>query len=264
MPQGFIKENKEASQENAIASFGGFMITLEKNTKILFSGDSITDGGRSRNMDLNHYLGHGYQYILSGKLGVDNIDKNLKFINKGYSGGGISTVYNTWYSDCLKLRPDIISILIGINDVLGSTGEVSELNIKRFENIYSMMLSDTRDFLPQAKIILCEPFYINAKLHEEYLSGAPHIECEPKFIPLNIVETEDMIKNREKEVKEIQKITKDLAEKFNCIFVPLQKIFEENVKKTGVEYLLWDGFHPTVIGHELIARQWYKSVEKAL
>ena len=69
------------------------MITVKENTTFLFAGDSTTDGGRSRNMDLNHNLGHGYQYIVSSRIAADIIVKKSKFVNKGFGGGGINALY---------------------------------------------------------------------------------------------------------------------------------------------------------------------------
>ena len=94
------------------------MIKLKENDVILFQGDSITDGNRGRNSDLNHVHGHSYQYMIAAELGADNIDKSVEFINRGISGNRISDLYGRWKEDCLNLKPTVLSILIGVNDMI--------------------------------------------------------------------------------------------------------------------------------------------------
>lgn len=239
------------------------MINLKNNSKILFAGDSITDGGRSRNMDLNHNLGHGYQYIIASKLACENIDKTPKFINKGFSGWGINALYEVWYEQVLKLKPDVISIYIGINDMHKSTESLSALNIKRYESVYDMLLSDTISFLPDVKLILTEPIYAVTKHTKDYVTYSPHVLCEKEFVPLNISESIEEKEFRRKEIVHFQSAVKNLAEKYNAVFVPLQSEFDKYLENCETEYLLWDGVHPTVVGHGIIAKQWYDTVEKS-
>src|SRR3954470_9511655 len=82
----------------------------------LFQGDSITDGNRTRNNDWNHVMGHGYQYIIASKLWYDLPKKGLHFFNRGVSGNKVTDLAARWQQDTLELKPDILSILIGIND----------------------------------------------------------------------------------------------------------------------------------------------------
>lgn len=108
---------------------------------ILFQGDSITDGNRLRDneWDLNHQMGHGYAYIVNSTLGTKYPEKNLKFVNKGISGNKISDLSARWREDTLRIKPDILSILIGINDCeqvrLGGNGS----DAVRFEDRKSVV-----------------------------------------------------------------------------------------------------------------------------
>lgn len=86
-------------------------------TRILFQGDSITDGNRGRNADPNHILGHGYQFIIAARYGADFAERNLVFLNRGISGNKVSDLARRWTPDTLELRPDLLSILIGVNDL---------------------------------------------------------------------------------------------------------------------------------------------------
>src|SRR5438309_5573906 len=90
------------------------------NYTFLFLGDSITDGNRSRNNDWNHVMGHGYQYIIASKLWYDFPKKDFHFFNRGISGNKVPDLAARWQQDTLDLKPDLLSILIGINDTSAS------------------------------------------------------------------------------------------------------------------------------------------------
>ena len=88
-----------------------------ENFIFLFQGDSITDGNRSRNNDWNHVMGHGYQYIIASKLWYEFPQKHFHFFNRGVSGNRVMDLAARWQTDTIDLKPDLLSILIGINDV---------------------------------------------------------------------------------------------------------------------------------------------------
>src|SRR4051812_48620278 len=82
------------------------------NARILFQGDSITDGNRGRTSDPNHILGHGYQFIIAAKYGAAYAEKELVFLNRGVSGNTVPDLERRWQTDTLDLKPDVLSILI--------------------------------------------------------------------------------------------------------------------------------------------------------
>src|SRR3982751_3727560 len=84
--------------------------------RVLFQGDSITDGNRGRSEDPNHILGHGYAFIIAAKYGDVYAERNLVFINRGISGNKVSDLAKRWQKDTIDLKPDVLSILIGVND----------------------------------------------------------------------------------------------------------------------------------------------------
>ena len=239
------------------------MIKLKKNAIVLFAGDSITDGGRSRNMDLNHHLGHGYQYMLSSRMSLENIDATPKFINKGFSGGGINMLYEVWYEQVLKYKPDVISIYIGVNDLFKSINGLTEANVNRYEQVYDLLISDTVNFLPDVKLVLVEPIFAITYNTKNYVEYSPHILCEKEFIPLNISDSEQKKKTYRAEIAKFQEVVKKLSKKYGAVFVPLQDEFDKYLEKCQTEYLLWDGVHPTIAGHGIIAKQWYRCVDEA-
>lgn len=205
--------------------------------RILFQGDSITDGGRSRNEDLNHVMGHGYAYLVASRLGADYPGKNYTFLNRGVSGNRVVDLYARWKEDALNLRPDVLSILVGVNDVRSEFVRQSGVPADRYERTYRLLLEDTKIELPECKLVVCEPFALPSEGLQAYW--------------------EDM----KTELGKRQKIVKKLAEEYEAAFIPLQEEFLKVCEAAPVEYWLWDGFHPTPAGHELIAREWVKAVQ---
>ncbi|MBD8841204.1 MULTISPECIES: SGNH/GDSL hydrolase family protein [unclassified Paenibacillus] len=206
---------------------------------ILFQGDSITDGGRSRNDDPNHFLGHGYAYLISSKLGMELAGKHKTFYNRGISGDRASDLYARWNEDTISLKPDLISILIGVNDAWRTmNGEPSGVT-DRFGRAYRHLLEETREVMPDTGLILMEPFILR--------TGA----------------TAEKWEAWEAYIGQYQKLAQGLAEEFGAVWVPLQQTFNDALKQADAAYWLWDGVHPTAAGHELIARQWLSVVQNS-
>ena len=215
------------------------MFRLKDNDVILFQGDSITDGNRGRNEDLNHIHGHGYQYIIASEMYADNFDKHFEVINRGISGNRISDLYGRWREDCLNLNPTVLSILIGINDCSALYQWKHASSPDRFKKIYRLLLDEMREQNPDVLLVIMEPFFGVSK-------DEPYNEYMQKHIGAYAA------------------ATKEIAEEYGAVFVPLQDLFDEYAKNTDVFRLLWDGVHPTTGGHQLIARRWKECVEKHL
>lgn len=215
------------------------MLKLKENDVILFQGDSITDGNRGRNSDLNHVHGHGYQYIIAAELTADNIGKNVEFINRGISGNRIADLYGRWVEDCLNLKPTILSILIGINDIIFNWEHKSGSDPERYEKIYRYLLDEVKKQNPDTLIVIMEPFFGEKK--EEELNT--------------------FFKER---IGGYAEAAKKIAEEYGAVFVPLQDMIDSYKEKTDIYNILWDGVHPTTCGHELIARRWKECVKPAL
>ena len=174
-----------------------FMPAFADGATILFQGDSITDGNRGRTTDPNHILGHGYQFIISARFGADLAERHLAFINRGVSGNKVSDLQRRWQKDTIGLNPDLLSILIGVND-LGS-GVTAEL----FEQQYDQLLADTVAALPHVKLVLCEPF------------GLP------------VGKKKDIWDTYRPELESRQAAVARLAEKHHAAIVHFQKIFDD-------------------------------------
>lgn len=215
------------------------MFNLKENDIILFQGDSITDGNRGRSKDLNHIHGHGYQYILASEMYVDNLNKNIEVINRGISGNRISDLHARWKEDCVDLKPTVLSILIGINDLNyhfeTGTDPTPEKYSEAFRNILDQALGQNPDLF----VVIMEPFF-----------GVSENKKFSNFMQANIGSYADAARK--------------IADEYNAVFVPLQDMFDNYSKETDVFNLLWDGVHPTTGGHQLIVRRWKECVEEKI
>ncbi|MEP7317282.1 MAG: SGNH/GDSL hydrolase family protein [Panacibacter sp.] len=211
-----------------------------KGFTFLFQGDSITDGNRTRNNDWNHVMGHGYAYLISCRLWYDHFEKDFHFFNRGVSGNKVTDLAARWQTDTLDVKPDVLSILVGVNDANSIIDNHDVVTATVFEETLRSLLKQTKEQLPKIKIVLCEPF----------------------LLPVGRVKNNWDAWNTE--IKKRQEIVQKTALEFNIIYVPLQDEFNNALKKAPDEYWIWDGIHPMPAGHELIARKWIKTVAKEL
>ncbi len=196
---------------------------FQENSIVLFQGDSITDCGRSR--DDADDLGDGYVNLIAEILSDRYSQYNIKFLNRGISGDRTRDLLLRWDMDCINVRPDILSILIGVNDTLSTSSW-------QFEDEYRMLLKRAKEVL-NTKIILCGPFLL--------------------------LEGDNVYRN---DLNPKIEIVHKLSEEFSALLLPLDKIFRESCSLHPPEYWAPDGVHPTPAGHTLIAKSWIEYVEK--
>ncbi|MDD5698839.1 MAG: SGNH/GDSL hydrolase family protein [Victivallaceae bacterium] len=200
--------------------------------RILFQGDSITDCGRHREaVNPNVGLGAGYAMLAAGRLLADRPDKNIRVFNRGISGNRVVDLYARWKIDALNLKPDLLSILIGVNDTWHSFGSNNGVEVERYGRIYHEILTWTRQELPKVKIVLCEPFVLEF--------GAVTAEWHD-------------------EINARREIVRNLCQEFELAFVPIQSRLNAALTQAPPEYWLTDGVHPTLAGHQLLADEWLK------
>lgn len=234
------------------------------NDIILFSGDSITHGGRGECMDCNHIMGHGYQFIAAAQLALNNSSNAPKFINKGYSGYTMTQLLDKWQEDVIPYKPKVLSILAGVNDCHDgynrgmSVAEITE----KYENSLIEAIKLTKEANPDVKIIICEPFYFPLDRSNLDYSKTPHPYCEREFLRPDRFDTDEMCAFRLEAVKSIQTVAKKVSDEMADVFVPLAERFEQEIAKAKPEYFIWDGTHPTIAGHALIAEEWLKAFDK--
>jgi lysophospholipase L1-like esterase len=206
----------------------------------LFQGDSITDGNRSRNNDWNHVMGHGYQFIISSKLWYDFPQKGFHFFNRGISGNKITDLTARWQTDTIELKPNVLSILIGINDISAYINGNKNFSAEQYENDYRLLLQQTKKQLPGIQFILCEPFV------------------------LPVGKVKDRWEEYSSEIKKRQIVVQQLSREFNAVFIPFQSAFNKALTRASADYWIWDGVHPMPAGHELMAREWLHHVSKKM
>ena len=207
----------------------------------LFQGDSITDGNRGRNTDPNHIMGHGYAFSIASRLGADFPEKKLTFYNRGISGNKVTDLETRWQKDTLDLKPDVLSILVGINDTSSVVfSHPDPVTAEKYEEVYRSLLNQTKAQFPEILFVLCNPF----------------------ILPVGKVkENWDAYKS---ELAKRQSAVLKLVKEFDTVFVDFQQVFDQACKRANADYWIWDGVHPTVAGHELMVREWMKQVGKRL
>jgi len=215
--------------------------------RILFQGDSITEGGRcqdrERRWDKNHQIGHSYAYIVAGKLGSENPGK-YEFINRGVSSDTVQKLEARWEIDALDENPDLLSILVGVNGNGKKNGRYSDdfdVHLKSFDDTYRHILDMSFEKNPSLKLIIMEPFTIPVGLYAETYN-----DYQPCFA-------------------KIQEACAKIAQDYNAVFIPLQKEIEKLAESDiGAEYWIWDGVHPTESTHWIIAQRWMEAAKPLL
>lgn len=217
---------RPAGHSHALPQFGS-------GTRILFQGDSITDGNRGRNTDPNHILGHGYQFLIAAKFGEAQAERRLVFLNRGISGNKVSDLARRWTADTLALKPDVLSILIGVNDLNAG------VSLADYERQYDELLAATTNALPAVKLVLGEPFGLPVG---KYGENWPKVQAD---------------------LAARQAAVARLGAKYHAAVVRYQRAFDEAIQRAPADYWIWDGVHPTYAGHQLMADEWMRTVRAA-
>jgi lysophospholipase L1-like esterase len=204
---------------------------IKPNMTVLFQGDSITDAGRSRETDDN--LGAGYVMMIASWYSAMFPTNNVRFVNRGVSGDRVKDLKSRWQKDCLDVKPDVLSIMVGINDTWRRYDSNDPTTTDQFESGYRDILTQIKTSLPDTKIIICEPFLLHA--------------------------TKDIERFREDLNPKIKSVRK-LVKEFKTKFIPLDKIFAEVSAVREPAFWASDSVHPTPAGHALITQKWLQAV----
>jgi len=232
-----------ASQTAAASRTAGYDYRLPKirqGSTLLFQGDSITDMKWGRNQkDRNHYLGHSYVFLIASRLHTDMPEAKLNFLNRGVSGNTVADLKTRWKKDALDLNPDVLSILVGVNDVGRAVRSGRNVDVDAFVMDYRSLLNRSRQVNPALRIVLLEPFVLPVtRVKDDWISWRGEIDA-------------------------LRPLVSDLAEEFGAILLKTQSIFDAATQRAEPSHWIWDGVHPLPQGHELIARNWIESVAKA-
>lgn len=203
---------------------------IQSGQKVLFQGDSITDCGRSRE-NLSD-LGVGYASMIAQWLIAAYPERQIEFLNRGISGNCVDHLKDRWKADCLELKPDWLSILIGVNDSSRRVNSNDQTTPDTYEQDY-------RDILTQAtkesgaRLILCEPF---------------------------ILHTNEDIQRLRKDIDQRIEVVHRLAKEFDAILLSFDKEFQKVCQYREPAFWAADGVHPSAYGHMLMAQQWINSI----
>ena len=225
----------------AFAEAKGKKITINTNDVVLFQGDSITDSGRDKKKtEANNTgcMGSGYALVAGSKLLADHADKNLQIYNKGVSGNKVFQLADRWDEDCLKLKPNILSIFVGVNDFWHTLNANNPYTgtIETYRTDYRKLIDRTKQALPNVKLIICEPYAINGV---KSVTDAWY----PKF-------------------PEYQVAAREIADSYGAVFVPFQSIVDKAIKTAPGSYWSADGVHPNMAGITLLAHAWLEVFNK--
>lgn len=199
---------------------------------ILFQGDSITDSGRNRSIagpNIAAALGTGYPLLVASRVLRASPDNDWRFFNRSDSGDKVPDLQARWSRDTLELKPDILSVLVGVNDfwhkrLNGYTGTVAD-----YEAQYDALLTATRRSFPAVRLVVLEPFVLR------------HGVVDSTWFP---------------EFDERRAAAARVASHSGATFIPLQDAFNAASVHGGPAHWTADGVHPTPAGHELIAERW--------
>lgn len=222
------------------SSVGGYDYRLpafEKGSRLLFQGDSITDMKWGRNeKDRNHYLGHSYVYLIASRLGVEMPEAELNVFNRGMSGHKVADLKARWQKDAIDMKPDLLSILIGVNDISKSGGKDIPLDV--WEADYRHLLDLSRGANPDLRLVLLDPF----------------------VLPSGRLKDQAAWKYWRGEADKLGAIVARLATDYGAVHIETRAVFDKAAEAVSPEHWIWDGVHPLPQGHELIARHWIDSV----
>ena len=213
-------------------------VALKNGDVILFQGDSITDAGRDRKAQSlpndSKALGRGYPAMLAGALLADHADLGLQIYNRGISGHKVPDLDARWQVDTIELKPAVLSILIGVNDIWHKLNGRYDGTPEVYRDGFAALLKRTRTALPDTLLVICEPFVMKC--------GAVNDKWFPEF---------------EERRSYAEKVAKDAG----AIWVPFQQVFNVAIAG-GTTPPFWadDGVHPSVPGHSLMANAWRKCV----
>ena len=206
---------------------------------VLFQGNSITDAGRSKDdqrPNQPHSLGSGYAGIAAARLLGEHPGSPWQCYNRGISGNKVYQLADRWEEDCLALQPDVLSILIGVNDFWHTLSGNYDGTVEVYERDYRTLLDRTREALPDVQLIIGEPFALTG-------GSAVDDTWYPAFDAYRAA---------------AQRVAND----YDAVWIPYQSIFDAALQQAPAPYWSEDGVHPTPAGNYLMAQSWLDAFGK--
>lgn len=210
---------------------------LATGAKVLFQGDSITDAGRAKDQYYPNQaggMGLGYVHHIVTELLGQHPRLDLKCYNRGISGHKVFQLADRWDDDCLNLKPDLLSILIGVNDFWHKLNGAYDGTAEIYDRDLRALLERTKKALPDVGLVLCEPFAVEGgrAINEKWADFTAYREAN-----------------------------KQIARDFDAAWIPFQQVFDEALKVAPASYWCPDGVHPSLAGAQLMSRAWMEGVK---
>lgn len=233
------------------------LIAVAGGKKVLFIGDSITDGAwgnskvwntpsEERNQtDMNHIYGHGYMMIAASHYQGLYPEQDFTFWNRGISGNTLNDIAARWEKDALSLQPDVISLLVGTNDVEQALNQGQVIDPQAWGQQLCSLFDRARLANPSVQFVLCTPFVAKAGRRGE----------------------ESNYPQREQMIASLTVVIQDIAQKYAAVVVPFSDLVAETISthpEQPVSYWIWDGIHPTSAMHYRMATLWISATESLL
>jgi len=237
----------------------GIITISSAQHKVLYIGDSVTDGGwglsggsnkpsKERNQwDQNHLFGHSYMMLCAAHYMSERPESGYEFLNRGISGDDLSRLEARWEEDAVGVKPDVLSILVGTNDIhyYLEKNDGSPFDIQGWEQRYRYLLDRMRSTNPQVKFVLGTPF----------VAKVGKVGAAADFT------------ERERLVNQLSQTVGRIAHDYNAVLLRYDSLFA--VQKTEHPLVptsnwIWDGIHPTAAGHQLMADLWVNSCREVM
>jgi lysophospholipase L1-like esterase len=210
---------------------------FEQGDVILFQGDSITDAGRNRERGLPNdawSFGTGYACIAASWLLKELAQRELTIYNRGISGNKVYQLNERWEKDCLLLNPDVLSILIGVNDYWHTREGRYDGTPEIYGTDFRALLTRTKEQFPDMKLVICQPFILDQT----------SVVDESWIEPFRLY----------------QDIARQVAAEFGAVWVPFQEAFNRAAELAHPTYWTFDGVHPSMAGAQLMAEAWLEAI----
>lgn len=229
------------------------VVLQSSGPRVLFIGDSITDGNwgggdakpsAERSLwDMNHIYGHGFMFLCASHYMGNYPECEYEFFNRGISGNTLKDLEGRWQEDVLDIGPDVLSVLVGVNDVAQymDSGAADTFDYDEWGRTYSELLDRAVDMNPDLRIVLASPFVT--------LTGGMRERADFAEYNQTITMCADIVKK--------------IAGDYGAVYLPYGEMFDEILNSTPTSqdgYWIWDGIHPTAAGHRRMADMWIERV----
>lgn len=180
-------------------------------------------------------LGGGYALLIASRLAAEKPGRGFRFFNRGTSGNAVQDLAARWQQDALDLRPDLLSILVGVNNANRRSQGRPDISDEEFFACYRSLLDQVRGQNPGLRLMILEPF---------------------------LLEVGDVTADSKSILAPMQNGIAEIAAEFGAIFLPLQSIFDHALDRAPAAFWAYDGIHATHAGFQLIADAWLKAAKE--